>query len=63
MARTQNPLLTSRFGIRGFPTAIVVTPEGEEVKRFSGYRPGGPAALLAFLKDALKDVPRPERKK
>lgn len=59
LAQTQNSKLTSQFEIRGFPTTLVAYPDGTEVKRFSGYRKGGPSAMIGFLKKELKDVPPP----
>ncbi len=59
LARTQNRKLTSQFGIRGFPTTLVAYPDGTEVKRFSGYRKGGPSAMINFLEEELKGVPPP----
>ena len=49
VAERQNPELLKKYGIRGFPCSVVVTPDGSEVKRFSGYQRGGPAAFLEEL--------------
>ncbi len=50
----QNRELQQRFGIRGFPTIILLDAEGKELAR-TGYRPGGAEAYVAHLKGLLKN--------
>jgi len=45
LAAAQNRKLAREYGIRGFPSTLVVDAAGKEVKRFSGYRPTPKAAL------------------
>jgi thiol:disulfide interchange protein len=45
----QNAELQSRYNIEGFPTVILVSPDGKERKRHVGHRPGGPAAYLRWI--------------
>ena len=38
--------LQQRFGIRAFPTLVLVAEDGHEVRRMLGYRPGGIEELI-----------------
>jgi len=60
VAERQNKELTKSFDVHGFPTAVLCDAEGKEIKRFGGYRKGGPSAYLAMLEDAVKDLPKPK---
>jgi len=44
----QNALLAQTYGIKGFPTVLILTAEGTVIGR-SGYRPGGPNAWIEAL--------------
>jgi thioredoxin-related protein len=44
----QNRKLADKYGIRGYPTVLVLSPEGEVVAR-TGYRPGGADAYVKHL--------------
>ena len=49
--KTQNDALGKQFNIEGYPSLIVVNPEGKELGRETGYNPGsGPEAVIAKLK-------------
>ena len=48
LAAGQNRKLTSEYGIRGFPSTLVLDAEGKVLKRLSGYR-NSPDALFAAL--------------
>ena len=50
--KEQNEKLQSQFGVRGYPTIIVLNPEGKQVGKL-GYMEGGPEAFTAAL-DKLK---------
>ncbi len=52
--KAQNQALAQKYGVRGFPTIILLSPEGELIAR-TGYRPGGAEAYVAHLKEALSD--------
>ena len=54
LAQRQNPKLTAKYSVRGFPCSVVVKPNGEEVKRFGGYQKGGPEAFLEKLNEVAK---------
>ncbi len=62
VAERQNKELTEKFNVRGFPCAVLCDAEGTEIKRFGGYRKGGPSAYLEMLEDAIKDLPKPKEK-
>lgn len=47
--KAQNEALAQKYNIRGFPTIVVLSPEGELLGR-TGYRPGGPEAYVDHLK-------------
>ena len=49
----QNMELAQKFGIRGFPTIVIVDAEGKEIAR-TGYRPGGDKKYVKHLKELLK---------
>ena len=48
----QNEKLQKEHGVRGYPTIVVLNPEGKKVGQL-GYMEGGPKAFLAKL-DELK---------
>jgi len=43
-----NEQLAERYGIYGFPTVVVLDPNGKTLGRL-GYRPGGPRDFIAAL--------------
>ena len=46
----QNIMLMKRFNPQGFPSFIVLNPDGKEVDRREGYVMGGPESFIWFLK-------------
>jgi protein disulfide-isomerase len=44
--------LATRFGIRGFPTILLLNSQGEEIKR-TGYQPGGAEAYIKHIETLL----------
>jgi len=48
-----NQELAKTYGIQGYPTIVLADAEGKELAR-TGYRPGGPDAYVAHLKELLK---------
>ncbi|MGN0835552.1 MAG: thioredoxin family protein [Candidatus Spyradosoma sp.] len=54
-AAKQNAELVERYGIRGFPTVLILTPEGDELAK-TGYRRGGAGLYLAHLEVLLEDA-------
>ena len=49
LAKKQNRELTSKYGVRGFPSTVIVRPSGEEVRRFGGYQSSGVDGFLEEL--------------
>ena len=49
---SHNRQLQYRYGVRGFPTVLLVDAE-EKLLLSTGYRRGGAVPYVAFLKDAL----------
>jgi protein disulfide-isomerase len=50
--KAQNQALAEKYGIRGFPTIILLSPEGEVIGQ-TGYRRGGPEAYVEHLQELL----------
>lgn len=50
--KAQNRALAEKYGVRGFPTILLLNAEGEVIKK-TGYRPGGPEKYVEHLKEAL----------
>lgn len=46
--REQNDKLKKEFGIRGFPTIIMLNPDGRKIAQ-TGYKAGGPEAYVEHL--------------
>lgn len=63
LARRQNDELKSKYDVKGFPTVVIVAPDGEEVKRSSGYQKGGPNGYVKFLKKLMRGVKWPKKAK
>ncbi len=49
----QNNLLLEKYGVSGFPTIVILNPEGKEVDRHTGYRAGGVESYVDFLKKVI----------
>ena len=49
--KAQNEKLSDQFKIQGFPTIVVLNPDGNKAGDL-GYTPGGPQAFLAELQKA-----------
>ncbi len=50
--KTQNQTLARKYGIRGYPTIILIDGNGNEIAR-TGYREGGPGKYVEHLKRFL----------
>ena len=48
----QNQKLASQFKIQGFPTIVVLKPDGTKAGEL-GYLPGGPKAFIAELEKVV----------
>lgn len=49
----RNQALMRKYGVRGFPTVLVLNPKGEVAGR-TGYKPGGPEAYVKHLKEIIE---------
>jgi thioredoxin-related protein len=49
-----NDALKTKYTISGFPTLVVLKPDGTVVWKQVGYMAGGPAAMIAKLDEAKK---------
>ena len=52
--KAQNEELAQRFGVRGFPTILIMSPEGKPVGQ-TGYRPGGAKAYVEHLQELIDE--------
>jgi|TARA_B100000497_G_C7417974_1_gene262658 protein disulfide-isomerase len=50
--KAQNVALRDQFGIRGYPTVLLLTPDGKQIDQ-TGYRLGGAEAYVKHLKGML----------
>ena len=50
--KRQNQELAEKFGIEGFPTLVLLNPQGEEAARNVGYLPGGPEGFVKWVESA-----------
>ena len=48
----QNQELMQRYGVRGFPTVLVLDTTGKLIGK-TGYQPGGPAKYIEHIKEIL----------
>jgi thioredoxin-related protein len=45
-------MLLEKYQVRGFPTVILLNPQGKEIER-DGYQRGGPVKYVEFIKGAI----------
>jgi thioredoxin-related protein len=50
--KKQNEALQQQYQVQGFPTLVVLDPQGKVIKQQSGYIPGGPAGFINWLNTA-----------
>jgi len=50
--KAQNEALAEKYGIRGFPTIVILSSDGEEIDQ-TGYRRGGAEAYVEHLKEII----------
>ena len=51
--KQQNQDLMNKYGIRGFPTVLLLNKDGKELGR-TGYQQGGPKKYIKHIKSLLK---------
>lgn len=47
--KAQNDGLQEKYAVQGFPTLVLLSPEGKILKQQSGYIPGGPKGFLDWV--------------
>jgi len=47
--KKQNDQLQEQYQVQGFPTLVVLNPQGKIIKQQSGYIPGGPKGFIDWL--------------
>jgi len=47
--KKQNDALQQQYQVQGFPTLVLLSPEGKVIKQQSGYIPGGPKGFVEWL--------------
>ena len=50
--KRQNEELAEKFGVQGFPTLVLLDPQGKEAARNVGYLQGGPEAFIQWVEAA-----------
>ena len=50
--KKQNEELAKKFGIEGFPTLVLLDPQGKEAARNVGFLAGGPEAFIQWVESA-----------
>lgn len=50
--KKQNAALAAKYGIRGYPTVLLLDSKGKVIVK-TGYRRGGPQKYIAFLKSKI----------
>lgn len=63
-AKAKNPELTKKYGIRGFPTMLILDgADGSVVVQAGAYQAGGAKKYVEMLKDIRRDPGKPKREK
>jgi len=50
--KAQNEALAKQYGVRGFPTILLLSPDGELIEK-TGYQRGGAEAYVEHIKAIL----------
>ena len=45
----QNNALQEQYQVQGFPTLVLLDPQGKVIKQESGYIPGGPKGFVEWV--------------
>lgn len=53
--QAQNEKLAKEFGVQGFPTVYLLSPEGKPLAN-TGYQAGGPEAYIAHVKKLIAEA-------
>lgn len=49
----QNDQLLKKYGVRAFPTIILLNPDGKEIARHVGYKAGGVENYLRYIENNI----------
>jgi thioredoxin-related protein len=52
--KKQNEKLMEEFGVRGFPSVFILSPEGKNIAK-TGYKDGGPEAYVEHIKQLIAE--------
>lgn len=52
--KAANKALQEKYGVDGYPTIILMKPDGKVLFKQVGYLEGGPSAMIAKINDAKK---------
>ncbi len=58
----QNEELAKKYGVRGYPTILILSPDGTVVGK-TGYQPGGAEAYVKHLKELIGSPKNPGQPK
>jgi len=47
--KMQNSSLQDQYQVQGFPTIVLLSPDGKVIKQQSGYIPGGPKGFIDWM--------------
>jgi len=47
--KKQNAALQEQYHVQGFPTLVLLDPQGKVIKQQSGYIPGGPKGFIDWV--------------
>jgi thioredoxin-related protein len=50
--KKQNDRLQQQYNVQGFPTLVLLDPQGKVIKQQSGYIPGGPKGFIEWVNSA-----------
>ena len=50
--KAKNKVLAKKYGVKGYPTVLILDPQGKVVKR-TGYQKGGPTAYVDMIKGVI----------
>ncbi len=52
VVKQQNDALQQQYRVEGFPTLVLLDPQGKVLKQQSGYIPGGPKGFIDWVNSA-----------
>ena len=52
--KKQNKQLAKQYSVNGFPVSLLLSSDGKEIERFSGFQSGGPEHFANKILEAIK---------